>query len=209
MLNKRRALVGVEPILTEVMELMPAEVISAGIDIVELKKVGLYSYDYSEIYRFRPIDHEMTVALHGELLGYNRLEVFATAKRIGFHFPPVIAIDASISPSATIGENCIIYPGVIIGGRTRISYNCLVKSGSIINAGVELGHSVTLGSQTMIGDNARVKSNSTLCAGVSVSPDIMIGRDCEVAIPGHYSEDIDDMTLIMDGFSKKCRVVRF
>ncbi len=57
---------------------------------------------------------------------------------------------AIISPTAKIGLNCTIYPGVFIDGHTTIGDNCVLYPGVTIGPGCVIGNDVTLYPQVVL-----------------------------------------------------------
>lgn len=60
-------------------------------------------------------------------------------------------INAEISPEATIGENCIIETGAIIGGGAIIGNNCRIGAGAKILSAAHLGNRVVVEAGAVIG----------------------------------------------------------
>ena len=68
-----------------------------------------------------------------------------------WHWGPII-----INPAARIGENCTLYPGVLIGHKgegqpaPKIGNNVFIGSGAKIIGGITIGNNVTIGPNTVI-----------------------------------------------------------
>jgi UDP-3-O-[3-hydroxymyristoyl] glucosamine N-acyltransferase len=83
----------------------------------------------------------------------------------GVHPSAVVASDALIDPSASVGALSVIEDGVRIGARVEIGPRCVVQRGSFI------------------GDDTRLSASVTVCAGsiigrrVLLHPGAVIGRD--------------------------------
>ncbi len=70
------------------------------------------------------------------------------------HFQPFRPAEATIDPSATIGEGTVIQPNVVIGREVQIGRNCRIHSNVVIQDRCILGDDVIVQSGTVIGSDA-------------------------------------------------------
>lgn len=73
---------------------------------------------------------------------------------------------ASIHPTASIGENCTIYPFVTIGAHAKIDDNCTLFSGVYIGEYCELGENCTLTPNCVLMSHTHLGDNCYLQPGV-------------------------------------------
>ncbi len=66
----------------------------------------------------------------------------ASAQR---HFARLIAPTAHVSPSATIGENALVFGGVFIGSEVTIGRLFTAHGGTVVEHHCTLGHNILLG----------------------------------------------------------------
>ncbi len=78
---------------------------------------------------------------------------FRDFNKLTLHFMPFVPCSQAISPSATIGENTILQPGVFIGNHVKIGKNCIIHA------------NVSICDHSIIGDN------------VIIQPNVVIGGD--------------------------------
>jgi len=77
---------------------------------------------------------------------------------------------ASVDPSATIGKNCQIASGAVIGASVDIADNCLIGPNAIISEGVVIGENCHIGAGSAI--------QCTLIGNrVIIHPGVSIGQD--------------------------------
>lgn len=112
--------------------------------------------------------------------GDNALREMLFAKIDKSRCPALIHPAAVISPSATIGEGCLVMPGVVVNADSRIGkgsilntacsvdHDCLLGDFVHVSPGVRLAGSVNVGSGTWIGIGAAVIQNTTLGCNVVV-----------------------------------------
>jgi UDP-3-O-[3-hydroxymyristoyl] glucosamine N-acyltransferase len=87
------------------------------------------------------------------------------APAAGVDASAVVAADADIDPSASIGALCIVESGVVIGPGVELGPGCIVRAGSRIGAGSRLVARVTVCERCSIGER------------VLLHPGAVIGRD--------------------------------
>lgn len=70
------------------------------------------------------------------------------------HFSPFVALEARISPTAIIGENTILEPGVIVGNHVTIGDNCLIRANTVLLDNTKIGNNVIIHANASIGNDA-------------------------------------------------------
>ncbi|WP_340063127.1 UDP-3-O-(3-hydroxymyristoyl)glucosamine N-acyltransferase [Ascidiimonas aurantiaca] len=73
---------------------------------------------------------------------------------LGKHFKPFQPAGATIAPTAQIGENTIIQPGVFIGNHVIIGNDCIIHPNTIIYDHTVIGNKVTIHSGSVLGADA-------------------------------------------------------
>lgn len=98
-----------------------------------------------------------------------RMQIYETAKELGYAFPNIVAPSAYISPFAKIGKGCVILQNACIQSGSTVG------DGALINAGTEVHCDAKVGDYTLIYTNsvirtgasvgkfARIGSNATVC----------------------------------------------
>ena len=79
---------------------------------------------------------------------------FRDFNRLTSHFRPFRAAEATIDPSARIGEGTVIQPNVFIGRGVVIGKNCLIQPNAIIHDFCILGDNVIVQAGTVVGSDA-------------------------------------------------------
>lgn len=96
----------------------------------------------------------------------------AYAKTLAAFYPevrpePFISSEARIHPTAKIGSNCFIEPGVVIRANVEIGENTRIFSNAVINESVVIGKNCHIDvnvyiTHTLIGNNVTIYPNSTI-----------------------------------------------
>ncbi|MDB5324426.1 MAG: lpxD [Phycisphaerales bacterium] len=95
---------------------------------------------------------------------------------------------ANVDPTATIGENTVIYPGVFVGPRARIGRDCILYPNAVIYDECVLGDRVIIHAGTVIGvdgfgyaTHAGVHHKIPQAGNVTIGDDVEIGANCTIA----------------------------
>jgi UDP-3-O-[3-hydroxymyristoyl] glucosamine N-acyltransferase len=103
------------------------------------------------------------------------------------HFRPFVASNASVSDSATIGENTIVQPNCFIGHNVTIGKNCLLHANVIVYDNTVIGDNVIIHSGTVLGADAfyykkRAEGFDQLISGgrVVIEDNVGIGALCTI-----------------------------
>lgn len=96
--------------------------------------------------------------------------------KIARAFHPAIPVSPGIHPSATVGENCRIKPGVQIDAGVRVGDNVEIGKGSVIRANTVIEHNVVIGADCTIGANVTLQF-CLLGDRVVLHPGVRVGQD--------------------------------
>ncbi|MFD2585672.1 UDP-3-O-(3-hydroxymyristoyl)glucosamine N-acyltransferase [Croceitalea marina] len=112
---------------------------------------------------------------------------FRDFNKLTKHFKPFVASNASISETATIGENTVIQPNSFVGNNVKIGNNCLIHSNVAIYDDCIIGDNVTIHAGTILGADAfyykkRPEGFDKLVSGgkVVVENNVDIGSSCTI-----------------------------
>lgn len=121
--------------------------------------------------------------------GVNLLQVdnprMEYSRVIGLMFPAktengIVSEDAFVSLSATIGENCTIYPNAYIGENSSIGKNGVIYPG------------VTIGDDVSIGDDCLIKSNVAINHGCKIGDRFVCNSGSVIGSDGFGFERVND-----------------
>ena len=137
---------------------------------------------------FPPERCAMLAPLGWRWMGELRSEIVRNGRSRGYRFISYVSSRALIWPDLVVGDNCMIFDGVIVQPFARIGENCIVRSGAMLSHDVELGdHSfvaarAVVGGRAKIGDHCVLGMNSTICSGVRIAPRSFIAAGALVTV---------------------------
>lgn len=140
--------------------------------------------------------------------------LFQTQERIapGTHPTAIVAAEAEIAPSASIGAGCVIGRGARIAGNAVLGAHCIVGEEAEIGPDSRLHAHVTIYSRCSIGARAIIHSGAVIGAdGFGFAPEggkwlkihqtgrVLIGADVEIGANTTIDRGALDDTVIEDG----------
>ncbi len=79
---------------------------------------------------------------------------FEAYNLLAIHYSPFIAIMSNVSPTAIIGSNTVLEPGVVVGNHVTIGDNCLVRANTVLLDNTKIGNNVIIHANSSIGNDA-------------------------------------------------------
>lgn len=123
---------------------------------------------------YPPDRHQLFVAIYSNA---ERKRVFLKCRAMGYHFLTYKAPNASVSPSAKLGEN------VIVMENSSIQYHAEIGENTFIWNGVNICHSA------VIGENSWIAPGATVAGISSIGNESFIGANATIKdrinIAGH------------------------
>ena len=125
----------------------------------------------------------------------------------GVHFETLIGYAAYIAPYTTIG------PGSIIYGWTRISVNCKIGAGVLLNDSVRVGHDAVIGDYTCIMPGTGISGGCTIGSEVDIGghayivPGRKIGDGAHVAAGSVVFSNVKAGTTVLGNPAKRIKAI--
>tara|TARA_R110002012_G_scaffold106998_3_gene248612 strand:+ start:6394 stop:7041 length:648 start_codon:yes stop_codon:yes gene_type:complete len=111
----------------------------------------------------------------------NRMTMFEKAKSKNYRLASYISTQASVDESATLGENSIVFPMVIIEPFSRIGDNNIFWSGCLICHHSEIDSHCFFASRSLVGGESKILQNCFLGFQSVVLQQLNIGAETLVA----------------------------
>lgn len=101
--------------------------------------------------------------------------VFRSLLECGADIPSLIAPGAAVSPSARLGRNTIVVPGVFVGAGVTIGDMVVAHGGAAIEHDCAIGNNVLIAPGVSLAGAAIVHDHCFLGVGACIMPEITVG----------------------------------
>jgi hypothetical protein len=131
-------------------------------------------------------------------LGTTRRSLFCDqVVAAGVPFATLVHPFARVSPSARLGEGCIVSAGVVIAAHTTLGRHVFVNRGALIGHHVSIGDTVSIMSGANIAGNTRIGEHVFIGMSAIVLDNISIGEYCLVAAGALVTKDAPPRVQLM------------
>lgn len=124
-----------------------------------------------------------------------------TAFGAGVHPTAIIHDDARLAADVSVGPGSIIGPGVVVGAGTTIASHVLIERSTTIGEDCSIHHGAVLGTDPqdlkfegedtplIIGDRTVIREYATLNRGTRAAGHTVVGSDCLIMAYAHVAHD--------------------
>jgi sugar O-acyltransferase (sialic acid O-acetyltransferase NeuD family) len=144
----------------------------------------------------------------GTVASANGCRVLAALRAAGVRIASLVSPAAHVSPSAVLGQNAVIFPGVFLGAEVRVGHLLCVYAGTAVEHHGQLGHNVLLATEVVLGGFCRVGSHSFVGTGSVVAPERRIGTGTLVGAGSLVLRDVPDHVIAYGRPAAAARDVR-
>jgi sugar O-acyltransferase (sialic acid O-acetyltransferase NeuD family) len=135
-------------------------------------------------------------------------QVFLELRSRQVNVPHLVSPRAHVSPSACLGENVLIMPGVFVGSQVTIGHMTCAHGGVAIEHNTRIGHNVLLGPGVALAGYVTVGSHSFLGAGCSIIPEVTLGSGVLLGAGAVVVRDIPSYSVARGCPARTMRQVR-
>ncbi len=129
---------------------------------------------------YPPVSYRAFVAVSFTQLNRLRRRLYRQVKAVGFECVSYVSSDATVLPSARIGENSYVQEHVALQSRCSLGDNVFIGSGSCIGHSAVIGDNCFAGPHATVCGLARVGSGTFLGANCCIADDLSIAEDCAI-----------------------------
>ncbi|MBO6179401.1 MAG: acetyltransferase [Selenomonadaceae bacterium] len=109
----------------------------------------------------------------------------------GYRLATLVADSAIVSPSAEIGEGCIVFDGSIVSTNVKLGRNCYVIFCVIIGHGVIVGEDSTISSTAIFGGNCIVGEETFVGMNAAIMQRLTIGSKAIIGMGAMVFRDVE------------------
>ena len=123
--------------------------------------------------------------------------LFDKVASAGYPFATLVDETAIVSPTAKIGEGCIVYAGSIISANAVIRENCMIMFHSIIGHDALVSSCCVICPQATVGGHSTVGEQSFLGLDSSMKEGVNIGNRVIVGLGSMVFRDVEDGATVI------------
>jgi sugar O-acyltransferase (sialic acid O-acetyltransferase NeuD family) len=113
--------------------------------------------------------------------GGDRLALWALLAGHGWRPATVIHPTAHVSPSAGLGEGCLVAPGAVVGAASELGEHVLVGRGALVGHHTSLAAGVVLNPGANVAGHVRIGQGATIGMGALIADHVEVGADAVIA----------------------------
>ena len=140
--------------------------------------------------RFPPSGWQVFVALDERAVNQARLELVGQAAAAGWTLATIVSPLAFVDPSAVLGANVLVAPGVRVGPGACIGEGSILRANSVVAEGARIGAGCTLGEAAHLRAGARLGRGCTLGHGCTVMDNVSVGDHSELLLPARFADAV-------------------
>lgn len=148
---------------------------------------------------------ELAMGIGGFRDNLLRKTIFDKLKMMGFNFLNVIHPTAYISKKTSLGEGCVIFPGVLLNTDVKIGNNSIIATGASIDHETIIGNNVLVSAGATIGANVIIKDNALIALGANVISGLLIGNNSLVGAGAVVIKDVENFATYVGNPAKKIK----
>lgn len=126
-----------------------------------------------------------------------RKKLYTKIKMLGYSLPTIVHPDSYISPTAQLGEGCIVKMVSIISSNTVIGNNVYIQSNVIIGHDVVVNDNCQISSYSNISGHCTVGENVFIGVNSCIKEEISIGNNVIIGMAAAVMKNIEsDVTVL-------------
>ncbi len=157
------------------------------VELLELSRVGDSRDGRPVVALDSPLDGACAVIAAGG----SRREHWLRMSGFGWRGATVVHPCAHVSPSARLGDGCVVAPGAVVGAEAVLGEHTLVSRGALIGHHVRVGAFVSLMPGANVGGHVELGEGTTVGMGAVIVNGTSIGPGCTVAAGAVVLRDVD------------------
>lgn len=177
---------------------------------VELVSLDGFSFDWrSALEGISPSDVELFVALDGRAVNSARALLLDALCGAGFAFARLIAPDAYVAESVSLGDNVYIGSGCRLLESVEVARGAWLDAGLLVESEACIGAFATLGVGVVVQQSARIGQRSTLSSGSCVPAAGTVGEQSEWLLGGRVPAVLVDRSFHDDMLPEGATIFRW
>jgi sugar O-acyltransferase (sialic acid O-acetyltransferase NeuD family) len=128
-----------------------------------------------------------------------RGKIFTLLEKLGYIFPALTNLQATIEPSARIENGVQVFANAYIGAEAFLHENCLVNTNAVVSHDCEIGSFSHIAPGALLAGEVFVGKNTLVGMGVTTNIGVRIGNDVRIGNGAIVLADVPDKMVIQAG----------
>jgi UDP-perosamine 4-acetyltransferase len=116
---------------------------------------------------------------------------------LGFSLPAIVSTHATVSPTASIGNGCVVMHGAVVGPYTTLGTAVIVNTGATIDHDCHVGDFVHVAPGAHLAGAVTLKTGAFLGVGASLTPGIIVGEWATVGAGAAVIREVEAGTTMV------------
>ena len=117
--------------------------------------------------------------------------------RIGMAYATLVHPSARVSPTASLGEGCIVSAGAVIAAQVRFGRNVFINRGVLVGHHTVIGDLCTLGPGANIAGSCEIDERVYFGSGAIVIDHIAIGSRSVIGPGSPVTKDVPERVMVL------------
>jgi acetyltransferase EpsM len=119
------------------------------------------------------------------------------AAALGIGFTTLVHPKATLSPSASLGEGCIVCPGSVIGAHVQLGRHVIVNRGALLGHHLHVGDCCTLGPGANLGSQSRLGEGCYIGIGAVLVDGLTVGNGAFISAGSLVTRDVPESVQVV------------
>jgi sugar O-acyltransferase (sialic acid O-acetyltransferase NeuD family) len=125
-----------------------------------------------------------------------RAALFERIRAAGLEAAVVVHRDATVSPTASVGEGSVVFAGAVVNAGARVGRNAIVNTAAVVEHDCVVGDHAHVSPGAVLGGATRVGAGAHVGIGATVIQGLVIGSGAFVAAGAVVIADVADGTRV-------------
>ena len=127
------------------------------------------------------------------------VKIFELLENIGFSFPALIHLRATLEPSAKVEEGVQVFANAYVGSEAILHARCMINTNAVVSHDCVIGSYTHIAPGALLAGHVHVGRNTLVGMGVTTAIGLQIGEGVRIGNGAILLADVPDRTIIQAG----------
>jgi UDP-perosamine 4-acetyltransferase len=126
----------------------------------------------------------------------------------GFELISAVHPRAIVSPTASVGTNCLIAAGAIVGTDAKVAESCIINTGAIVEHECEIESAAHLCPGVSLAGRVRIRSQAFVGLGARIIQCLTVGQCATIGAGAVVIRDVPDYATVVGVPARTIKVAK-